>query len=197
MFRRFLTATLLGLVVVLPASTVFAGSVEQQVTVQGSGLQVTQTPVQFSDVTLDVKKSQSSEAKTKLYVLDGRGTDAGWGVLLRTTDFKLVKQVNGVDEVFSIPASAITVTTTYGGPIVGNSIDFAGGEGFLGSSVILSNKDERLLATNKRYGAGTHQFDLNYHLQLPKTIKGSNGTVSGVLQGTYTATFTYTVTAGI
>lgn len=170
---------------------------ESEVTITGSGLQMTQTKPQFAEVTLDMKNIQTSQATNDLYVMDARGTAAGWGITIRATDFKLTRTIDGTEIDFVIPVSAVSFTASYKGAIVGTAIDFATGNGELASGKILSGADERIVGVIPSEGAGTHRFDVSYSLNVPKLIQGSNGKTVGLLQGTYTSTFTYTATAGL
>ncbi|MBY9079574.1 hypothetical protein KIH86_08420 [Paenibacillus sp. HN-1] len=178
-------------------SAAFAETDESEVTVTGNGLQMTQTQPRFADVTLNVKSTQTSQASNDLYVMDARGTAAGWGITLRATDFKLTRIIDGAAVDFVIPASAVSYTATYKGALAGTAIDFAQGKGELAAAKVLSSTDERIVGVIPSEGAGTHQIGVAYHLAVPKSLTGSNGKTVGLLQGTYTATWTYTATAGI
>lgn len=195
--KKKILATVLTLALSLPAVMASAQSTDQEVTVMGSGLQVTQTSLNFQDIILNVKQAQNSTAKSDLFVLDGRGTDAGWGVSLKATDFVLKKTVNEQEVLFTIPSSAVVITTHYKKAVVGTPVDFQAGEGVLATAQPLSAVESRIVGVKPASGAGTHEFGLDYRLSLPKTIQGSDGSSIGVLQGTYSSVFTYTVTAGI
>lgn len=195
--KKKILVAILSVALTLPAILVSAQSTDQEVTVMGAGLQVTQTSLNFQDIILNVKESQKSTANSDLFVLDGRGTDAGWGVSLKATDFVLKKIVNGVEVTFTIPSSAVVITSQYKQAVVGTPVDFAAGDGILASSQPLSSVESRIVGVKPATGAGTHEFGLVYQLSLPKTLQGSDGSSVGVLQGTYSSVFTYTVTAGI
>ncbi|MCE3203475.1 hypothetical protein [Paenibacillus sonchi] len=186
-----------SIMLLLPLSAVHAETDESEVTVTGSGLRMTQTQPRFSDVTLNVKSTQTSQASNDLYVMDARGTAAGWGITLRATDFKLSRMINGTAVDFVIPASAVSFTATYKGALVGTAIDFTAGNGELASTKVLSSTDERIVGVIPSEGAGTHRIGVSYLLNVPKLIQGDNGKTVGLLQGTYTSTFTYTATAGL
>ncbi|QQZ58882.1 hypothetical protein JI735_19310 [Paenibacillus sonchi] len=91
----------------------------------------------------------------------------------------------------------MTFTASYKGALVGTTIDFASGNGELATGKVLSSEDERIVGVVPSEGAGTHRIGVNYTLAVPKLIQGSNGKTVGLLQGTYTSTFTYTATAGL
>lgn len=188
---------LLATMLLLLPSAAYAETDESEVTVTGSGLQMTQTQPRFSDVVFNVKNMQTSEAANDLYVMDARGTAAGWGITLRATDFRLTKVVDEQEMDFVIPASAVSFTASYKGALVGTAINFDAGNGELASAKALSSADERIVGVIPSEGAGTHQIGVDYRLAVPKLIQGSNGKTIGLLQGTYTSTFTYTATAGI
>lgn len=185
------------MVLSVPMSVFAADTDESEVVVTGAGLQITQTKPAFKDITLDLKQNQMSAADSNLYVLDARGTAAGWGVVLRATDFKLTKMVSGQAVDFVIPASSVSFSTQYKNAITGTPIDFAAAKGELANHQVLSSGDSRIVGVIPSEGAGTHQFGIAYTLNVPKLISGSNGQNVGLLQGTYTSTFTYTATAGI
>ncbi|MEK3868179.1 MULTISPECIES: hypothetical protein [Paenibacillus] len=195
--KKVLLSILMLVALAVPMSAYAADTGESEVVVTGAGLQITQTKPTFTDVTLDLKQNQSSAANSNLYVLDARGTAAGWGVVLRASDFKLTKMVGGKAVEFVIPASAVSFSTLYKSAIVGTPIDFQGAKGELANQQVLSSADSRIVAVIPSEGAGTHQFLVNYTLNVPKLIMGSNGQQVGLLQGTYTSTFSYTATAGI
>ncbi|GGG06168.1 hypothetical protein GCM10010912_58490 [Paenibacillus albidus] len=196
--RKIVLSLLAALTLALPVSSAFAAETgESEVVVTGAGLQMTQTKPVFSTVTLDTKQNQTSAAASNLYVMDARGTAAGWGVLLRATDFKLTKRVGEQTVDFVIPASAVTISASYKNAIVGTPVDFAGAKGELANHQVLSAADTRIVGVVPSEGAGTHQIGVDYTLNVPKLIQGSNGKSVGLLQGTYTSTFTYTAAAGI
>ncbi|MDF9841938.1 MULTISPECIES: hypothetical protein [unclassified Paenibacillus] len=196
--RKMIFALWAALVLMLPVSSAFAAEVdESEVVVTGAGLQMTQTKPAFSDITLDLKQSQTSAADSSLYVMDARGTAAGWGIVLRASDFKLTKIVAGQVVEFVIPASSVSFTAQYKSALVGTPIDFQAAKGELASHQVLSSEDSRIVGVIPSEGAGTHQFEVSYILNVPKLITGSNGQQVGLLQGTYTSTFTYTATAGL
>ncbi|MEC0167364.1 hypothetical protein [Paenibacillus graminis] len=197
--KHWLMSLLATVLLAVPMAPAQAAAVtdESEVTVMGSGLQMTQTKPQFTDVTLDMKNTQTSQATNDLYVMDARGTAAGWGITLRATDFKLTRTINGAPVDFIIPASAVSFSANYKGALVGTNIDFTSGKGELAKSKVLSSRDERIVGVVPSEGAGTHRIGVNYTLAVPKLIQGSNGKTVGLLQGTYTSTFTYTATAGL
>lgn len=199
--KKIVFTFLTALVLMLPISSAFAADAanvdESEVVVTGAGLQMTQTKPTFTDITLDVKQNQSSAAVSNLYVLDARGTAAGWGVVLRATDFTLTKMVGGQSVTFVIPASSVSFSTQYTNAIVGTPIDFQAAKGELAVNQVLSSEDARIVGVIPSEGVGTHQFGVSYTLNVPKILTGSNGQHVGLLQGTYTSTFTYTATAGI
>lgn len=196
--KKRVTAVALSLLLLLPTATVFAETNDQEVNVIGSGLRVNQTKINFKDITLNVKQAQSSSANTSLFVLDGRGTDAGWGISLKANDFIIKKTIDNSEVSFKIPANAITVTTKYKQALVGIPIDFANDRGTTVNVAPLSADTEiPIVSVKPANGAGSHEIAVDYNLSLPKSLAGSNGSNVGVLQGVYTSTFTYTVSAGI
>ncbi|QQZ58881.1 hypothetical protein JI735_19305 [Paenibacillus sonchi] len=66
-----------SIMLLLPLSAVHAETDESEVTVTGSGLQMTQTQPRFSDVTLSVKNTQTTQATNDLYVMDARVRQPG------------------------------------------------------------------------------------------------------------------------
>ncbi|ETT46875.1 hypothetical protein C162_18954 [Paenibacillus sp. FSL R7-269] len=195
--KKVLIGLMLLMILAVPVSANAADTDESEVVVLGAGLQMTQTKPVFKDITLDFKQNQTSAADSNLYVLDARGTAAGWGVVLRATDFKLSKMVGGQAVDFIIPASSVSFSTQYKTAITGTPIDFAAAKGELANHQVLSSGDSRIVGVIPSEGAGTHQFGIAYTLNVPKLITGSNGQHVGLLQGTYTSTFTYTATAGL
>ncbi|WP_342436706.1 hypothetical protein NSS79_25750 [Paenibacillus sp. FSL L8-0436] len=194
--KKWIMSMLMAMLVTLPFSSAFAAD-ESEVVVTGAGLQMTQTKPIFTDITLDIKQNQTSAATSNLNVLDARGTAAGWGIVLRATDFKLTKMVSGQAIDFVIPASSVSFSTQYKNAVVGTPIDFKSAKGELANHQVLSSEDSRIVGVIPSEGAGTHQFGVSYVLNVPKIIEGSNGQNVGLLQGTYTSTFTYTATVGL
>lgn len=172
-------------------SAAFAQTQEQEVAVKGGALKFSQTRLKFTDITLSSKVLQS-KAVSEIRALDERGNGAGWNYSIASTDF--VTTLDG--EQYTLPASIVKFTTKLKNTITGVPLDFSQG-GELASDRILSNTPGTIVSAEVGKGQGAYDFEVDYTITLPKTMKNVQGKEIGIIAGTYRATFTYTATSGI
>lgn len=194
--KRMLISAALALLMALPAVSASAEEVEKEVQVSGGSIQVTQTKLQFSDVTLKVSDQQKSFASSLTHVIDDRGNGAGYGYSVSATDFETEVTINGQTQKFRIPASSIRFTTSLKDTITGVPIDFTT-NGVLANNEVLSDTPRTMFKVDPGFGQGAYDFQVNYVLNLPQKIKNDDGKDIGIIAGTYKATFRYTLTSGI
>lgn len=201
---KFLAFLSVALCLVAP-HTIFA----ETVSVIGGDLTITQTPLTFSSVTLDVSANQNSTGSNTVDITDERGTGAGWSVSLAVSDFVTSipdPTASSGDITLAIPANAVTVsggTVTF---IAGQSISSTAGP-LVSSTLTLSNTPTSVINTSPGYGMGKYSVPLNFNISLPKMVTvqavgtdskyTAGSTQIGLYAGTYTSTFTYTTTAGV
>ncbi|MFX3643369.1 MAG: hypothetical protein ACE3L7_32755 [Candidatus Pristimantibacillus sp.] len=194
--KKMLVSATLAVLMALPAASASAEEVEKEVQVSGGSLQVTQTKLQFSDVTLKVRDQQKSFASSLTHVIDNRGNGAGYGYSVSATDFETEVTINGQTQKFKIPASSIRFTTTLKDTITGVPVDFST-NGVLANNEVLSDTPRTMFKVDPGFGQGAYDFQVDYVLNLPQKIQSADGKEIGVMAGTYKAKFTYTATSGI
>ncbi|MEK4529851.1 hypothetical protein NST38_31080 [Paenibacillus sp. FSL H8-0104] len=189
--KRLLVSGLVVLALALP-TVVSAEDIEKEVQVTGGNLLVTQSKLDFSDITLAVRQQQKSQAVVTSRVIDNRGNGHGWSVSQSATDF--VTTINGVN--YYIPIDSVKVTATLKNTISGIPLDFTHG-GHLAKDQALSHQATPIFSADVSTGQGAYDFELLYSLSLPQIIKAGDGKEIGVIAGTYRSTITTTATSGI
>ncbi|MEN1990253.1 hypothetical protein [Paenibacillus hubeiensis] len=189
--KRLWVSAVLALALALPAAA-SAEDMEKEVQVNGGNLIVTQSKLDFSDITLSVRQQQKSQAVATTRVIDDRGNGNGWTISQSATDF--VTTLDGQE--FYIPIDAVRVTATLKNTISGIPLDFSQG-GHIAQDQVLSHQPTPLFSADVSTGQGAYDFDLQYTLSLPQIIKTKDGKEIGVVAGTYRSTFTTTATSGI
>ncbi|MEK4277704.1 hypothetical protein [Paenibacillus sp. FSL R7-0026] len=189
--KKIAFSALLALALALP-SVASAEDIEKEVQVTGGNLLVTQSSLNFSDITLAVRQQQKSQATVTSRVIDDRGNGNGWTVSQSATDF--VTTIDGVD--FYIPIDAVKVSASLKNTISGIPLDFAQG-GHLAKDQVLSNQATPIFSADVSTGQGAYDFELQYTLSLPQIIKATGGKEIGVVSGTYRSTIITTATSGI
>jgi hypothetical protein len=189
--KRFMLSLLLILALAIP-TVASAEDMEKEVHVTGGNLLVTQSKLNFTDITLAVRQKQKSQAVVSTRVIDDRGNGNGWTVSQAATDF--VTTFNGKD--FYIPIDAVRVTASLKNTISGIPLDFTHG-GHLAKDQVLSHQATPILSADVSTGQGAYDFELQYTLSLPQVIKSADGKEIGVVAGTYRSTITTTATSGI
>ncbi|KQY90990.1 hypothetical protein ASD24_24655 [Paenibacillus sp. Root52] len=189
--KNLLFSAVLLLPLALP-TIASAEEMEKEVQVTGGSLMVTQSKINFSDITLAVRQQQTSQAVVTSRVVDDRGNGSGWTVSQSGTDF--VTTLDGKE--FYIPIDAVKVTATLKSTISGLPIDFTH-SGHLASNQVLSHQSTPIFSADVTSGQGAYDFELQYTLSLPQVIKATDGKEIGVVAGTYRSTVTTTATSGI
>ncbi|PQP80226.1 hypothetical protein C0Q44_28615 [Paenibacillus sp. PCH8] len=189
--KRFWFAAILALALAMP-SVAAAEDMEKEVQVTGGNFMVSQSKMNFTDITLSVRLQQKSQAVVTSRAIDDRGNGGGWTVSQAATDF--VTTIDGKE--FYIPIDAVQVTATLKNTISGIPLDFSQG-GSLAKEQVLSHQPTVLYSADVSTGQGAYDFELNYTLSLPRVIKTADGKESGVISGTYKSKFTTTATSGI
>ena len=189
--KRLWVSAVLALALALP-TVASAEDMEKEVQVNGGNLVVTQSKLNFTDITLAVRQQQKSQAAATTRVIDDRGNGGGWTISQSGTDF--VTTMDGQE--FYIPIDAVRVTATLKNTISGIPLDFTQG-GHIAQDQVLSHQSTTLFSADVSTGQGAYDFDLQYTLSLPQIIKTKDGKEIGVVAGTYRSTFTTTATSGI
>ncbi|MGV2967139.1 hypothetical protein [Paenibacillus sp. AGC30] len=189
--KRLWFAAILALALAMP-SVAAAEDMEKEVQVTGGDFMVTQSKMNFTDITLAVRQQQKSQAIVTSRVIDDRGNGNGWTVSQAATDF--VTTIDGKD--FYIPIDAVKVTASLKNTISGIPLDFTNG-GHLAKDQVLSHQSTPIFSAAVSTGQGAYDFELNYSLSLPQIIKAEDGKEIGVIAGTYRSTITTTATSGI
>jgi len=196
----------LSLLAIFPVALASA----ETVSVAGGSLTITNTPLTFQSITLNLSASQTSTASTTLSAQDDRGTGAGWSITLSATDFvsdSIADPSGGSGNVtVKIPITAVSFTVGSVSSSMGQAIDPTYGPKATTSGT-LSTSAQRLLNASPGYGMGAYTATADFMLTLPKTttvntVSGTGskytvGTTVGVIASTYTSTFTFTSAAGI
>lgn len=175
----------------------------------GGALTATNTPIAFSDVTLDLTQAQSSTATSSALIDDARGSGAGWSYNLAITNFTASVEdptIAGGTLSVDIPASAVNFSVIPPTLLAGQAIDPTYGPA-AGTGGTLSSTAQPILNASPGFGMGQYSADLNFSIDIPKTIEISNvsdlaskfqaGDTAGIFAGQYTSTFTFTTGAGL
>lgn len=186
--KKLWISAILALALALP-SVASAEELEKEIQVTGGDFKVTQTKINFSDITLSVKQQQKSQAVVSTRVTDSRGNGRGWTISQSATDFET--ELNG--QKFYIPIDAVQVTATLKNTISGLPLQ----GGIVAKDQVLSNQATPIFSAEVGSGQGAYDFELHYTLSLPQIIKSSDGKEIGVIAGTYKAKFVTTATSGI
>ena len=162
------------------ASTVTQGITSATLTADLADLVL--PPVPYSS------SAQSSTGSMTLITGASIGTNAGWNVTIQTSGFVWAASgtgaVNGVEipaENFSLISAAAPIMTD------GQAVDIVGGPLVPGVSPLGTlDLPRKVLQANPEFGSGTYSQTLGVRLDIP----------AGSTAGTYTSTFTTSVTSG-
>jgi hypothetical protein len=208
--KKFLVCLLAAALLTLPTVTASAASTDQTVQILGGSLTSTQSPINFGNVVLDLSQNQKTNGSSTVAVSDARGTGAGWGINLKATDFEQTLNDPSAPSTstikVAIPVSNVKVSTANGTVVSGQAIDASYGPKPTGDK-ILSNIDQTAINASPGFGMGDYRFAESFELSIPKVVnvksvigtgsKYVNGGTVGILAGTYTSTFTFTLVTGV
>jgi hypothetical protein len=169
----------------ITVASAFASSVTQGIT--GGALAADITDLALPTVPYSIS-AQSSTGSMTLSVSDSTGTNAGWNVTVQATDFVWAAGGSGAVGGTNIPAADFSLTTVAAPTMTGGQTVDATGGPLVPATSPLGTLDQprKVLQANPAFGSGSYSQILGVRLDIPARST----------TGTYTSTFTVSITSG-
>ncbi|NHN33136.1 WxL domain-containing protein [Paenibacillus agricola] len=218
MKKKIISSLLASIIFAAATTTVFADTTSQiSTSFTGGSLSVTPETLVLPAAVISASTVVTTEKNIHPLINDSRGTGGGWSLSIAVSDFESVALPDKTNSAggstmtvgFSSGYLDASVWSVYRNADAGQAEDATHGPKKVGDSLVtLGTGPTQMIVADAGYGMGEYQTDINFILRLPKsgkvktlsapgTSNYSVGSDVGLLDGSYTATFTYTLGTGI